>query len=364
MTKSQWAILGVLGIGVLCLYCIGGWLALEMFSAPRAEPDSAAINLAPASITPAAPTARATATLTREPTALPSATWVIQPPQTQSDAAALGTRAPLPPNVTPPSTATRRPTIQPVGPIMTAWSKAQNVTAYRIEFDWTVTGNLPDIPANWQTAQGVPLFGIAGAVNGKDSQMKLKGLLAVIFTGDPTKSIEILTIGGKTYLHGPAPMFGAPEDKWYAATGQATFSTNMNEGMPDVPGDPTIDWNAFKKTGAEILDGRRCDVYSGDKNTTIKLFQSASRETPSGSGLDNIENATTKFWICDDGYLHQWTMNVEGRTKERPNEKVSFQIRLHVWDFNANIKLTPPANPAPLQMPSFDFAMPTPTKPK
>ncbi|MCI0476842.1 MAG: hypothetical protein L0Y55_11385, partial [Anaerolineales bacterium] len=261
---------------------------------------------------------------------------------------------------------TRRATVQPVGPIMIAWSKAQNVTAYRIEFDWTIKGNLSDIPANWQTAQGVPLFSIAGAINGKDSQIALKGILAMLFTGGPTKSVEFLTLGDKTYLRGPAPMMGAPDDKWYVSTGQGKFSTNINEGtMPELPGDATIDWSSFKKSATETLDGKRCDVYRGDKNATTKFFQSVDTGTTNKQSLDTIDNAETKFWVCDDGYLHQWTMNVEGRAKDKPTEKVSFQIRLHVWDFNTNIKLTPPANPAPLQMPAFDFSFATPTtKPK
>lgn len=362
MTKQQWALLGILGVGVLCLYCVGGWLALEMLSAPRASPDSSAFSTPPtalALITPTSPTPPATFTPTREPTAQATATWVIAPPQAQTGAPIVGTRAP---NTTPGATATRRATVQPVGPIMTAWSKAQNVTAYRIEYDWTIKGNLSDMPPGWDANKGLPLFSIAGAVNGKDSQMKFQGLMAMLFTGDPTKAIEFLTIGDKTYLRGPAPMFGAPEDKWYVSTGRGELSIKTSEGMPDVPNDPTIDWSAFKKTGTETFDGRRCDVYTGDKNATTKLFQAASTETPGKSSLDNIESATTKFWICDDGYLHQWTMNIEGRAKDKPTEKVSFQIRLHVWDFNANIKLTPPANPAPLQMPSFDFSLATPTK--
>lgn len=362
MTRQQWMILGVLATGVLCLYCAGGMLALQILSAPAGVPQLAAqpteANPSPSALS----TARATFTPTTEPTVQPTATWVIAPPPAQPGATVVATF--IAPNTTPKATATRRPTLPPVGPIMTAWSKAQNVTAYRIEFDWVIKGNLSEMPPGWDASKGLPLFSIAGAVSGKDSQMKFQGLMAMLFTGDPTKAIEFLTIGDKTYLRGPAPMFGAPDDRWYVSTGQAKFSTNVNESMPDVPNDPTIDWNAFKKTGTETLDGKRCDVYTGDKNTTIKLFQTASTETPGKSSLDNIENATTKFWICDDGYLHQWTMNIEGRTKDKPTEKVSFQIRLHIWDFNANIKLTPPANAAPLQMPSFDFGLATPTRSK
>lgn len=218
------------------------------------------------------------------------------------------------------------------------------------------------MPPGWDPNKGLSLFNLTGAVSGKDSHIKFQGLLAMLLTGDPTKSLEILTVGGKTYLRGPLPMFGALEDKWYVSSGQAQFSTNINEGMPEIPDDPAIDWNAFKKTTTEALDGRRCDVYVGDKNATMKLFQAASSGMPNSDVLGNIENATTKLWICDDGYLHQLWMNIEGRSKDKPTEKVSLQMRLHIWDFNANIKLTPPANAVPLQMPSFNLGLATPTK--
>jgi hypothetical protein len=365
MTRQHWLILGALGLVVLCVYCAGGAFLLQMLSAPPITPDLAALQTTPGAATIAPPTALAASTPTSEPTARATATWVIAPPPAQTGATSIGTRAPLAPNTTPGATATRRATIVPVGPIMTAWSKAQNVTAYRIEFDWTIKGNLSDVPPGWNTAQGIPLFSIAGAVNGKDSQIALKGILAMLFTGDPTKSIEFLTLSDKTYLRGPAPMMGAPDDKWYVSTGQGKFSTNINEGtMPELPGDATIDWSGFKKSATETLDGKRCDVYRGDKNATTKLFQSVDTGTTNKQSLDTIDNAETKFWICDDGYMHQWTMNIEGRAKDKPTEKVSFQIRLHIWDFNANIKLTPPANPAPLQMPAFDFSFATPTKTK
>jgi hypothetical protein len=385
MTKQHWIILGALGLAVLCLYCVGAVLVLQMLSAPAATQIVTALEATPTSA-PIAPATNAPSVVaqpsTPQPTARPSATWVLAPLPAQTGATSVGTRASTPfappstapfgsaqgmaQSATPGATATRRPTIQPVGPIMTAWSKAQSVTTYRIEFDWTIKGNVSDMPPGWDIAKGMPLFGIAGTLVGKDSQIAFKGIMAVLFTGDPTKSVEFLTIGNQTYIRGPAPMLGAPENKWYTSSGQGTFSTNMNEGISDMPDDPTIDWGSFKKTATETFDGKRCDVYSGDKNATLKLFQSVNaKETTSKQSLDTIDNAETKFWICDDGYLHQWTMNVDGRNKDKPTDKVSFQIRLHLWDFNANIKLTPPANPAPLQMPSFDFGFATPTtKPK
>jgi hypothetical protein len=92
MTKQHWAILGVLGLVVICVYCFGAVLVAQMLN----------------------------------------------------------------------------------DQFMTTWGKSQNVTAYRIEFDWTIKGNFADLPAGWNAAQGLPLLGIAGTINGKDSQMAFK----------------------------------------------------------------------------------------------------------------------------------------------------------------------------------------------
>jgi hypothetical protein len=56
-------------------------------------------------------------------------------------------------------------------------------------------------------------------------------------------------------------------------------------------------------------------------------------------------------------------MNMEGHLKAKPTEPVLFQVRLHYYDQNTDLKLTPPTNPAPLETPSFFLAAPTP-KPK
>lgn len=365
MTRTQWAILGALGIAVLCLYCVGTLVVLQTLSAPSVAPDSVALHAETPTVLLMSPTPLATSTRTATPTASPTATLVLAPPPTPASTTVAGTRAPLAPNVTPGATATRHATVPSAGPIVTARNKTQAAATYRIEFQMTVTGNLPDLPPAWQAAQGAPIISVTAAISGKDSHIKLQGLFTMLVTGDPTKPLEILTVGGKTYLHGPLPLLGAPENKWYISSGQAQFSIDVNESTPNLPNDTTIDWNAFKKTTIEVLDGRRCDVYVGDKNTTMQLFDAiVTGIVQQQDVLSNITNATTKFWICDDGYLHQLLMNIEGSPPDQPSEKVGSQIRMHIWDFNANIKLTPPANAVPLQGSTFNFGFATPTRAK
>ena len=332
MTKQQWIIIAALALGVLLCYGLGGVMLLQVLGTQSAEVVS----------TPALePTIAVTATA--KPTATPIATPTAQ-------ATASGTP---------------RPTSQSTEPISTAWDKSRTATSYRMEFDWIITGNLSGIPAGWNTSQGFPLFSLAASVNGKDSQVVMKGFIAMFLSGDPTKSVEFLTIGDKSYIKGPLPLLGAPEDKWYIATTQLTQTSVLQKNdFLDPTSGQNADWASFKKTASETFDGKQCDVYTGDQAATLNLFQSlASQGAPNEDSLTDFDKAEAKFWVCDDGYLHQMTMNVQGHDKTKPTEPVSLQLRLHLYDLNTNFKLTPPTNPAPLETPSFFLATPT-AKPK
>lgn len=358
MSKQQWTIIGVLGIAVVCLYCIVGLAVLWALRAPSVISNLVAQVESPISAI-ASPTLT-TSTRTSTPTASPTATWVLASPPTSANATAVGTPI-LTPGVTPRTMATRSTPPQSVEPLIAAWSKTQTAQTYRVEVKVTMTGNLSDLPPAWQTVQGVPMLGFTAAVNGQDVHLKIYGLLAMLFTSNPTQAFEILKVGNKTYIHGPAPLFGAPEARWYVTTGQSDLAFNPNE-MLESPDNPTIDWAGFQKTITEMLDGRRCDVYVGDQNAMTKLLDAVKmRGGQNKNTLDNIISASTKLWACDDGYLHQIWANLEGRTSAQSSEKVGLEMYVHIWDYNARIQLTPPSDAEPLQG-LFNFSMATPTR--
>jgi hypothetical protein len=98
MTKQHWAILGILALAVVCLYCLGGMLVLQMFADQSAQ-IVAALESTPAGATIVPPplanaTAIAPLTPTPQPTARPSATWVIPLPQAPTRAVSASPRAP------------------------------------------------------------------------------------------------------------------------------------------------------------------------------------------------------------------------------------------------------------------------------
>ena len=336
MTKQQLIIIAVLGILVLCVYCVGGVVVLQVLGSQSNQ-----VAIAPV------------ATSTPEPTEtpLPTATATLPPTSTRVM------------QIDPP-TATRvmQPVAAPSGPLFTAWNKAGTAKVYRFEFDMTMKGALGSLtgtpgPAN----QELSFFNMSGATNGKDQQMAMKGLLGAFLGGDPSKGFETMTVGGKTYIRGPVPMLGATENKWYVSDNQANVSPMQTDSLLGKS-DPNMDWTAFKKVSTESLDKRSCDVYGADKATTMKMFSSLSlKDVPNQDALNNLDSADIKFWICDDGYVHQMTMNMAGHDAKTPSQTFSFVVKIHLYDFNSAIKITAPPSPAPLGNPFLGIVTSTPT---
>lgn len=346
MTRSQWIILAVLGASVLCVFCAAGVLAVNVLMDVSAQTASALLEPTATPTEPATPTPR--------PTIPPTATF--PPPATMTRVINLPAAPTLRP-ATPQAARTRMP-----GVIQDAWDKSAQIKSSRFELSITMKGNLANLPVA-NANQEVALLTLTGAKNDKDSQIALKGYVAIFLTGDPNKGFELMTVGDNTYLKGPMPLFGATEDKWYVGKrDQLKTSGNLSLDNPTSAfGAQNPDWTGFAKTTTETLDNVRCDVYVGDRATTLRFFQSLSVDASADlSMVDEVDAAETKFWVCADGYLRQFTLALTGHSKDKPSQTGTMQIRARFSDLgSANIKITPPQNAAPL---SFAFATPTKAK--
>ncbi len=347
MTRTQWLIVAALGLGVVFEFCLIGFVGLNRL--PVLTGQQAAVVVGTATVVPlaaASPTDSPSPTATPTPTGLPSpsatATLVIQ----SAGRIFAGTQTPHP----------RVP-----GPIQDAWDKSTQAKSMRFIVEMTMKGDLGTMPGMTTPMQEFPLMSMSGETSGKDSHLIMKGFIAMFLTGDPTKSLEMMTVGGKSYVHGPMPLFGAPEDKWYVGGADSGLNMGSSEDPVQSFKGQNQDWSKFKKTGTEKFDGRSCDVYSADKEAAMEFFNEFSKQSQQSQSLDQLSNAELKVWVCDDGYFHQLRMSMEGSAKDKPNQKVSILMLIHFSDLNANIKITPPPSPAPLKTPAFfNFGTPTP----
>lgn len=251
-----------------------------------------------------------------------------------------------------------------------ALEKLKTATSYRVEMEISGQGNLgltgsetppPDATPLASPTQEITLMSVIGEVNGKSAHFTMQGLFAAFLGIDTGKSLQVISTGENNYIHGPVPLLGANEDKWYLLppnqasvakpplTPDTFMSSFTSTGLnPDD----------FPKTGSETLDNRTCDVYSGDKAAVEKTFQSIS-QTTGIADLSVIDAAEFQFWLCDDAFLHQIRMNISGHSQNKPDQKGTFLMLMHVSDFGSNISIQAPENAEPLSTPAA-LESPTP----
>src|SRR5215212_3847805 len=150
--------------------------------------------------------------------------------------------------------------------LKSALIKTAPVTIYRMDMDMSAKGALASGLGGTAagTSQEVLVLTLAAAINGKDAQFTMKGLFNSFMGADQNKGVEFITVGGKSYVHGPLPTMGAKENKWYVTT-DAQGLGSMAQSH-DLGALAQADLSAFKLMSSESLDNRHCDIYgSNDK---------------------------------------------------------------------------------------------------
>jgi hypothetical protein len=242
--------------------------------------------------------------------------------------------------------------------LKSALIKTAPVTVYRMDMDMSARGALASGlgDASADASQELSVLTLVAAVNGKDAQVTMKGLLNSFMGADSKTAVEFITVGGQSYVHGPLPTLGAKENKWYITTNAQTPGS-MAQSY-DIGALSQADMSAFKLIGSESLDNRRCDTYgSNDKLAIMKTFQAFGSGMLAGasSGMDGMDSADLKFWVCDDGYFHKLLLSFEVSQKADPANKGGITMSFHIYDFNAAITITAPADAAPLEQPDTVF---------
>ena len=326
---------------------------LSLAACNNTTPEAAAPTTAPAvqaqaTATTAAP---AVATDTPAPTAPPA------PTDTAAPTAAEATSAP---------SANTSGAGAKSGVLVDALKKFQSATSYRAQMTMEGKGALGLTGDTTITNEQVSLFELSGEFAGANSHYTLKGFLSTLLGVDADKGVEAMLLGDKGYIHGPVSMLGADQDKWYVLESDQAEAIRPPIAVTDFLsglGDGSVDLSAFKANGTQSLDGKQCNVYTADKDTTIKAFGALNAGAlPGVADLTTVQNASANFLLCDDGFLHQLALSVDTASKDQPDQKATFTVNLHIYDFGAAIKVAAPANAIPLQTPDMTAPTPTPKK--
>ncbi len=228
------------------------------------------------------------------PTPVPPTNTPLPTPTPQPTATPRPTPTPLP-------TPTQPPTATSADVIQDGLLAASNADSYRIEFSFKTSGG-EGAPVASPDGM-IEVISMKGEVAGKNSRIVLGGLFAAFLSGDPEKGTEFLTVDGTSYIRGPAPLFGAPEDAWYElpagqASSAVTVSPDQVTGSLQQSGN--LDLARFTPGGFETLDGQRCAIFIGDKETTIRLLTGVnhSRSRKRRSSRRKHASSSVKMGAC------------------------------------------------------------------
>jgi hypothetical protein len=291
----------------------------------------------------------ATAVPAGEPAAAPTSAPPTEVPPTE-----------IPPTEVPP-TATPAPSLSAKDAIAAAREKSKEIESYQLEMKMTMQGALGEGLPGADPTQEIEAINLSGKFDGQNSEYTMKGFFAAFLGVEPDTGLQIISVDGQNYIHGPVPMIGAAEDKWYIADeaqsslAEPPISTgDMLEGFDDAS------IAGLKSDGQEQLDGQQCQVFSGDKEATLKLLEGTGSSTPTTDMFEEVEDASTKLLICEDGYLHQMGFSVSGSAKDTPGQKASFSLNMHIFDFGGDFTITAPEGAVKLEMPQFNLPTTTP----
>jgi hypothetical protein len=311
-----------------------------------------------------------------------------EPVAEESVAATATAEQPTEPPVTPTSTATPEPTTTPTPTatptppadspegvqeaLTTALAQSLEAQVFRMDLDLAVTGLPPEAMMmlgniSLDPNQPTSLLNVMGEFNNNNTRVAVTGLLTMFLEVEPDTGLEFIQYNGQSYIRGPVAFLGAPEDRWYR--GEQSLG-----GMSSVPVTPDafreeldmaelemfIEVFDFVLTGNESLDGQECDVYTMDREATLRAIEelnSMSGSDMSGSGQDfnpnDIESAEVKSWICNDGYLHKLELFIEAYSPDMPEQLIGVNFMAHMYDFGGDINIVEPADAIALEQPDL-----------
>src|SRR5581483_7867676 len=232
------------------------------------------------------------------------------------------TAVPATPTPAPSSTSSSTAT----GPLAAALNKTKAATTYRVDLNIGTEGDLSALggptPTPSSDNQTELLLSMQGEFNGPNAHFTAQGAAIRSLGLDPTRVLEIVNYNGDLYVKGPVPEIGATENKWYKAPPQVAPPQLNPSSVLDAFGDTALNPSDFPKTGTETLNDMSCDVYSGDKSAVINAFSKlGSAGGMTQADLDAIESAEFRLDLCEDGYLHQVHMRIQGHNKTNPEQK-------------------------------------------
>jgi hypothetical protein len=250
--------------------------------------------------------------------------------------------------------------------VLTAFGRTRGLSVYHAQMDVIVTDPAGSLPG---AVPGKPfnLLSMDGRVDRDNRQFVLKGFILQFIGSLPDRGIEFITIGDKVYVHGPLPLLGARQDKWYVAprTTQPTVTDSANPN-DFIAGMSEFSLPTMHVASQERLDNRSCTLYKGDEREAAEWFlnlgQKGGLRNSLGAWSGQVQRGIMNVSVCDDGYIHKLETGIQVRQGASPTPNATIQINIHLNDMNIIVPIEEPTNAIslgkPLLLPSPGYSSP------
>jgi hypothetical protein len=159
-------------------------------------------------------------------------------------------------------------------------------------------------------------------------------------------TFETVETGGRTYVHSPTT------NRWEYTEGDQAGGFNFARLAPYDPATIRAAGRNFTRVGPEGVAGAPTTHWHADVDYARLLGLSGGGQ--GGFGLAT-NTATMELWIGDnDHYLHQLSVNAQGRTTDPTGTPNAFQqaLTLTFSNFDAPVNITAPAGAVPAGTPA------------
>jgi hypothetical protein len=241
--------------------------------------------------------------------------------------------------------------------VRVALARTRQLSTYRLELRHLTHDGTAEGAAG---AEGHGELGVnyIAAFDATDAMFTLRGQSLILHGLDPDGGLEVIAVDGRTYAHGPLPLSGASADAWYDMSGDPTpvlqpwYTADTLLDALTVQVEPRL----LMPDGVETLDRQRCTIYRAGRLATMVAFLrfAGVPSLQSEQAIERIDQdfimraARMSLWVCDDGYLHQLTLDEVLAPETQPDRLVGFAMKVRVTDINGAVLIAAPTQAQPL----------------
>lgn len=238
-----------------------------------------------------------------------------------------------------------------------ALNKTQEVRSLKYDFQQLLT-----VVQDGKT-QEIPMLSLKGQDSTLNRQVSLKGTTE----SNELISYDVVVLGEEAYIRGITGVTGVDPTKWYSLPPAAQAGVRQ---LPSARGliasfsPEDVGKAEFKSVGKQELDQENCTIWEAQNKPLAQALLGVGADSPLKKQVGEIDTTEVKLWTCADGYIHQLTGTLTGRSAANPANTVKLTLNFVMSDFNLALKIDPPTEFGQLPTPPPQTQEPTVTTAK